>query len=332
MKPKMQPTTFHRLAGALCLLAAALPLAATAQPSDFPSRPIRIVVPAAPGGATDNVARSLAKIITEQSKATVVIENKPGASGSIGIMQVVNAKPDGYTLVISAVDGVIIYPLLRPEAPYRHDKDLTAISLTGDMHFAYAVNAGSKFKNLKELIEASKTEKLSYATPGAGTSGHMCVEMLKQRTGAELLHVPYGGAAPAMMSVVAGETDLVCTTPTSLKPFLAGGKLRALGNTNEVRTDALPGVPTMLELGYKDFVVHPWNGIFGPRGMDASTADRLNQMINDALNSEAFRRIASSLGMNVQLLSRAAFEAKLKEENDTWGATVRSMSSKLKRD
>ncbi len=288
----------------------------------FPAKPIRLIVPAAPGGPTDIVGRALGKVISEQTGQSVLVENRAGASGSIGVAAAANAAPDGYTVLVSVPDAISIYPLVKKNPPYRIDRDLTPVTLIAKMPIVYAIDARSKARTLKEFVELAKSGKLSYGTPGVGTTAHLMMELLKYRAGIEMLHVPYKGAAPAMMSIVAGETDMTATSPTALKGFIERGQLRGLALTADARSPSLPEVPTMAEAGFADFVVPAWFGVFAPRGTPAPLADRLNELVLAAIAAPEFQRLMGNLGMQGEPVSRQAFGTMLSAETARWKALM----------
>ena len=306
------------LVSVLLLSAVAWFSIASAQTQAFPAKTIRLVVPAAPGGSTDTLSRVLGRVIQEQTGVAVVIENKAGASGSIGVSAVVHSPADGYTLLVSVPDAITVYPLLKKNVPYRVEKDLTPITLVANTNFVFAVESKSKAGNLKDFIALAKAGKLSYATPGNGTSGHLVMEMLKLRTGIDLLHVPYKGSGPAMLSVIARETEMTATSPTSLKSFVDSGQLKGLAITKESRSAMLPNVPTMAESGYADFVIPAWFGVFAPAGVTEPVADRLNELVLAAIRSPVFVKHAASLGLEIDPVSRQAFGQLLTKETLRW--------------
>ena len=316
--------TRRLLFSVLCSMAVAATglTAVVANAQGFPSKPLRIIVPAAPGGPTDIVGRALSKVIGEQTGLPVVVENKAGASGSIGVAAAANSPPDGYTLLVSVPDAISIYPLVKKNPPYRVDKDLTPVTMIAWMPIVYAVDARSSARTLKEFVELTKGAKMTYSTPGIGTTGHLMMELLKFRSGIELLHVPYKGAAPAMMSIVSGETDMTATSPTALKGFIERGQLRGLALTAAGRSSSLPDVPTMAEAGFADFVVPAWFGVFTSRGVNAAIADKLNEIVLAAIRTPEFQKLEVNLGMQGEPISRQAFGAMLTAEEARWKALM----------
>ncbi|WP_083745767.1 tripartite tricarboxylate transporter substrate binding protein [Variovorax sp. KK3] len=285
---------------------------------DYPARPIRLIVPAVPGGSSDSVSRMLAKVMSEQNGVQVVVDNRPGASGTIGSAAVARAQPDGYTFLLS--DGTIaLYPLMA-NAPYALEKDLIPLTQVTSTHFVFAVNPKLGVGTLKEFVAlaASKPGKLSYSTPGNGSLGHLVMETIKQRTGTDVLHVPYKGAAPALQAVLAGEVDITVTSPASLKGFVERGQLQAIGYSGTARTPTLPAVPTLQEQGFQDAVLSAWWGVFLPAGVPAPVSDKLGAMIAQALASNEFKQHAATLTLDVTPIAGRSFTDKIARENAGW--------------
>ncbi|MBP6815115.1 MAG: tripartite tricarboxylate transporter substrate binding protein [Burkholderiaceae bacterium] len=317
----MSRRIFSTLISGLAVAAMGL-MSASAGAQTFPAKTIRIIIPAAPGGPTDIVGRALSKVMGEQTGLSIVVENKAGASGSIGVAAAANSPPDGYTLLVSVPDAISIYPLVKKNPPYRVDKDLTPVTLIAKMPIVYAVDARSKAKTLKEFVDLAKNGKMTYSTPGSGTTAHLMMELLKYRSGMDLLHVPYKGAAPAMMSIIAGETDMTATSPTALKGFIEKGQLRGLALTAGARSSSLPDVPTMAEAGFPDFVIPAWFGVFTSRGVSAANADKLNELVLAAIATPEFQKLATNLGMQIEPVSRQAFGTMLTAESARWKALM----------
>ncbi len=306
----------RRLALALCA-SSIVSAPAYAQAPAFPGKPIRIIIPAAAGGPTDAIGRLLGKLMSEQYNVPVVVENRAGASGSIGVHAVVLAPADGYTLLVSTPDAVTVYPQAKKTAPYK-TTDLTPITLVANTPYVFAVNAQLPVRNMKEFVALSKVQKLAMATAGAGSSGHIVQEMLKQRAGMELLHVPYKGSGPALQSIIAGETHITATSPVTLKGHIDSGKLRAIAVSKSTRNSVLPNVPTMIESGYPNFDVAAWFGVFAPPNLPPAIADKLNEMVLSAMKQPDYVSRTAALGLDIEPLSRAKFGDMLATEADRW--------------
>lgn len=305
---------------AICGLAVAGMGPAVAQDS-FPNKPIKIIVPAAAGGPTDTMGRVLAKFMGEQTGVPVIVENKAGAAGSIGVQAVVQSPPDGYTIVLAAIDAITVYPLVKKDSPYTW-KDLTPITVVASTPFVFGVSADLPAKDVNEFIALAKSRKLAFSSPGVGASGHVVLEMFKFRTGADLLHVPYSGAGPALLSIIGGDTHITATSPVTLKGHIASGKMKALVVTSEKRLSGLPDVPTMEESGVSDFVVTPWFGMFAPAGTPDAVADKLHEMVVRAMRSPEYISKIGGLGMDVEPLSRRDYVQMLTAESDRWGQII----------
>ena len=296
--------------------ALALPLGAYAQA--FPSRPIKMIVPASPGGGTDVIARTLAKVMGEQNNVPVVVENRAGASGSIGVQATINSAPDGYTIMLTLADATTIYPLTKKVPPYNADKDLTPLAQVAWTNILFSTPASAPYKTINELIDASKTSQMAYSSNGHGTNTHLWMERFKKSTGAQLLHVPYKGAAPALQGMVAGETNLAISSPASAKVMLDGGLLRPLAIASPERSPLFPDVPTLVESGYPDLVLGAWFGVFGPAGMDAAVADKLHEMIIAAVKSPEYQKHAQSFMFDLPITSRADFTKLVADDTPLW--------------
>lgn len=312
---------------ALAALALAMPLAAHAQA--YPSRAIKLIVPAAPGGGTDVMARSLAKVMSEQNNVPVVVDNRAGASGSIGVQATINSPPDGYTIMMTLADATTIYPLTKKVPPYRADKDLTPISQVAWTNILFSVPSTSPYKTVKELIDASKTKKMAYSSNGYGTNTHLWFELFKLKTGAQLLHVPYKGAAPALQGMVAGETDIALSSPASAKVLMEGGRLRPIVSGGAQRMPLFPSVPTLVESGYPDLVFGAWFGVFGPANLPPAVADKLHAMITSAMNSPVYIKHAETFVFDVQPTTRAQFTKLIADDAAVWRQAIEAAQIKL---
>ena len=305
----------------------ALP-AANAQEA-YPSRPIRLVVPAVPGGSSDIISRTLAKVMSEQNAVQVIVDNRPGASGTIGSAAVARMPPDGYSFLLS--DGTIaLYPLMAP-SPYVLEKDLIPLMQVTSTHFVFAVHPKSGLNSMKDLVASAARQpgKLSYSTPGNGSLGHLVMETIKSRNKVFLLHVPYRGAAPALQAVLAQEVDITVTSPASLKGFVERGQLQAIGYTGTSRTPALPAVPTMGEQGFADTVLSAWWGVFLPAGVPPAVSEKLTAMITTALRSPEFLRQATALSLDVTPIAGRDFSQKIAKENAGWKQLIDSSGIRL---
>ena len=274
-----------------------------AQAQSFPSRPIRIVVAFAPGGATDVLARSLAQQLTSQSGATVIVENKPGASGAIAMELEARAAPDGYTLLWGS-DTVVVQPLLRKNFPVDPFRDLTPLARLGTAPNVISVNKKLPARDIKELIALAKAKPgaLKYGSGGNGSSQHLSGEEFKQRSGIDMIHIPYKGTGPALTDALGGHIDVVLTGIGEIAAYAASGDLRPLAIMSEARVAALPNVPTLIESGFPAFIGGSWMGVLGPAGMPKDVANWLSDRIFAAAQSEEFQKKMQSFGITGALL------------------------------
>jgi tripartite-type tricarboxylate transporter receptor subunit TctC len=291
----------------------------------FPGQqPIRLIVPAAAGGPTDVLARSLANIIQQQTGATVIVDNRAGASGAIGVNAVVRAPADGYTLLVAVPDAVIVLPHLRKDLPYQPARDLMPIAMMAETSWLFTVNANLPARTMKDLIAAAaaKPGSIRYASPGIGTSTHLITERLRLQSNTDMLHVPYKGAAPAAMAVIAGEVDLLATSPLSVKAFLDGGKMRGLALTGARRSAVLPDVPTMVEAGFPGFVASSWFALFAPAGLSAERAAQVDAIASAAIRHPAFQKEITAMGLDSSLMTRSQFADHVAAGSARWREVI----------
>jgi tripartite-type tricarboxylate transporter receptor subunit TctC len=289
----------------------ALALPTTAQQS-YPSKPIRLVVPYPPGGPLDAAARALAERVKE-SLGTVVVENRPGAGGNLGVDQVAKSPADGYTLAIGAVATHAINPWLFTKLPYDPIKDFAPITLIAHVPNVLVMTPDRArqlaISNARDLVAYAKRNpgRLNYASGGNGSAGHMAGELLKSQAGISAVHIPYAGAAPAQLGLLAGQTDFMFDNLASALPQVKAGKLVAFAVTTSRRADAMPDVPTMNESGLPGFDVSTWFGVFAPAGTPPPVVDRLNAAIVAALRSAEMRERLARMGAEPAPLSPAQF-------------------------
>ena len=264
----------------------------------FPSRPIKIVVAFAPGGATDVLARSLAQQLSTQSGATVIVENKPGASGAIAMELVARAPADGYTLLWGS-DTVVVQPLLRKNFPVDPFRDLTPLARLGTAPNVISVNKKVPARDLKELVALAKAKpgNLKYGSGGNGSSQHLSGEEFKIRAGIDMIHIPYKGTGPALTDALGGHIDVVLTGIGEVAPYAVSGDLRPLAVMSEARVAALPNVPTMIESGYPAFIGGSWMGVLGPANLPKDVASWLSDHFLAAAQSDEFKQKSQSFGI-----------------------------------
>lgn len=313
----MSKRHFLATAGAAAL---ALAVPGLAQAQAYPAKPIRLVVAFAPGGATDVLARSLAQQLTTQTGATVVVENKPGASGAIAMELVARGPADGYTLLWGS-DSVVVQPLLRKNFPVDPFKDLTPLARLGTAPMVISVSKKVAARDLKELIALAKATPggLKYGSGGNGSTQHFTGEELKIRAGIDLIHVPYKGTGPAVTDALGGHIDIVFTGVGEVAPHAASGDLRPLAVFSDSRVAALPNVPTTGESGFPGFISGSWMGVLGPAGLPRDVSNWLSDKIVAAAQGEEFRQKAGGFGMAPALL-----------KGPETGAFMRSLADRLR--
>ena len=293
-------------------------LAAAAAAADWPSRPLRIVVPQSPGASTDLTARLIAQKLSETFRQTVIVDNRPGSSGIAGSEIVARSVPDGYTLMVIA-SSFSINPALGRKLPYDSLKDFTAVSQLSKFPNMMAAHPSAPVKTLPDVIALAKTKpgQLTYASAGVATGTHMSAELLKYMTGIDLLHVPYKGGGPAATATMGGQTQLVVATTVGLLPHVRAGKLKAIAITSAKRSAAAPDIPTFAESvpGYEH---EPWNGLFAPAGLPKPLIARLNAEVARILQSPEMKKIFEQDGADVVASTPEAFTAHLKAEIAKW--------------
>lgn len=292
----------------------------------FPDKPIKIVVPFAPGGGTDLVARTMGIAMGQELGQPVIIDNKPGAGTIIGTDAVAKSPADGYTMVMATVAHVV-NPSLQAKLPYNYEKAFAPVMLVGVSPNVLVVRAESPLKSVKDLIDAAKANpgKLSFASQGAGTSAHLAGELFKNLTKTNITHIPYRGAGPALNDLMGGTVDVMFATAAAVGTFVENGKLRALAVTTAVRspTPLLAKVPTIAEAGVPGYVADSWYGLYVPAGTPADVIARLNAAAKKAVQTEAFRKRVESEGLVIQGGSPEEFDKYAKGEEARWRKVVK---------
>ena len=313
---------------ALGLTAATLlPLAAHAS---WPQRPVRIVVPFAPGAGTDAMGRLLAQKLGEVLGASFVVENRAGASGAIGAQHVAQSAPDGYSLLLIAAPFTTVAAVL-PQAGYDPVRGFTPVSMVAQGPLLWACKKDLPVGNLRELVEYARSRpgQLNYGSAGAGGINHLVLESLKARTGVSIAHIPYRGIAPATLEMVAGQLDLVTGTIPALAPFVRDGRIKALAVTTSRRTPALPDVPSMAELGFAGFDVSNYFGLVAPRGTPAEVTDRINAALPRVLSMPDVQARFKTDALEPAALGAAALTSFLSQDFGDWQKVVASQGIKV---
>ncbi len=313
---------------AVCFIGAVLLSAAHAQ-SNYPSQPIKVVVPFPPSGGTDVLTRLITNEVTIKDKWVFVVENKPGAGGNIGLDAVAKAKADGLTLGSGQTANLAINPALYAKMPFDPLKDFTPVVLLASQPVVLVVRAESPIKTMAELKTAAQAKQLSMASAGTGTVGHVAGEMFAKLAGIQVMHVPYKGAGPAANDLVGGQTDIYFATPPTILPMIKAGKLRAIAVTSAKRIDVLSDVPTVAESGFPGFVAEDWKAIVAPAGTPADVVAKVNQAMNKALARPEVAKRLKDEGSLARGGTPAELAAFMTTEHARWGNAVRASGAKV---
>jgi tripartite-type tricarboxylate transporter receptor subunit TctC len=293
-----------------------------AQP--FPSKPIRLIAPFAPGGALDLIARGVGAKLSESTGQPVVVENRAGASGAIGSEFVARSAPDGYTVLLGATTTHGINPAFNPKSlPYDAVKDFTPISLVATIPHALIVNPRLPVGSVQDLVRLGKSRSLNYGSAGNGSPHHLAAELFKSLTGIEAVHVPYKGSGPALADLMGGNLDFISVEYTAAEPHVKSGKLKALATATAQR---VPGIdlPTVAEAGYQGFEVTSWYAIFGPAGMPADVTGKLSSEIHKAVTATDLRERLKGLGTTPIGSTPEVLAAYQRSDIDRWTKVVRT--------
>ena len=316
-------TTRRTLLAGLGALAANLPARAA---DAYPNHPISLLVPWAPGGSTDILARIVAQHLHQSMGQPVVIENRTGASGNIGTSAVARAAPDGYTLLFNTMSVHTMNQALFATMPFDGIKDFSPITLLAYVTNTMVVHPSVPVNTVAEFIAYAKANpgKIAYASSGAGSTNHLCAALLEKMAGIEMLHVPYRGGAPAVADTVAGQTQLFFTAGTQSLPHVKAGKLKLLAVTEEKRSALLPDVPTVAETvpGYEMTV---WYGAFGPAGMPSDIVAKLNGEISRALFMPEVKQRMADIAVEVASSSPSELVARMRADSAKWGGIIKSL-------
>ena len=311
----------------LCMLVAVAGAASgMASAQTYPNKPIRIVVGFAPGGPADVMARLIGQRMALVLGQSVVVDNRPGAGGTIGARAVAESDPDGYTLLLGNTSTLVISPLIYKNVNYDPVKGFAPIALLGTTSNLLIVNPALPVKSVQELIALARARpgKLNYSSAGIGTPPHLIGEMFKQRLALDVVHVPYKGGGPSVQAVVAGETQFSFENPASSLPLVQAGNVRALASTGDTRGAQTPDLPTMVEAGVPDFTSVSFTAVVAPAGTPAPIVNKLNAAINDSLKSPENARTLVKLNVDAKITSPEEFAAFLAKERDKWTAVVKT--------
>ena len=316
-----------RLVASLLACACLVPAPAFAQA--YPDKPVRILVGFSPGGFTDVLARLLAQKLQERLGQPFVVENKPGAAGTIAADAVAKSKPDGYTLLMGHSNSNSIAPALYPKLPYDVVKDFTPIAMVASTPFMLTVHPSVQATDVKSFIEYAKTHPLRYASSGQGSGQHLAAEQFIQQTGITMTHIPYKGSAQAITDLLSGQVELNFESPPNTLQHIKAGKLKALGITSAKRSSLLPDVPTIAEQGLPGYDIIQWFGVLGPAGMPKPIVDKLNTEINAILKSPDVAEKVASQGGLVIGGTPDEFATYIRNDVPKWDKLVKAAHIKL---
>ena len=313
------------LAFAACIVG----LASASAFSAYPDKPVKIIVPYSAGGAADTTARLIGQKLADRLNQPVVVENKPGASGTIGAATVATAPGDGYTLLLDAT-GHTTNPSLFAKLPYDTSKDFIPISLVTRIPALLVVPSASPFKSVPDLVNAArgKPGKLTYASAGNGGAQHLAAELFAQAQKLELVHVPYKGGAPALTDLIGGQVDMMFSAVSASGPHVKGGKLRALATTGGKPTAGFTELPTVAASGVPGFEVYEWNGLFAPKGTPAAVVERLEKEVRAVVAQPDVRQRLAELGAEPVGSSSGEFAAFLASETAKWAKVIKDAKIK----
>lgn len=321
----------RRLLGSLALssvvAAGITPLAANAQ--EFPNKPVKIIVGYSAGGAVDAVARSVGQAMQASLGQPFVVENKPGAGTNIAVKHVIDAQPDGYTMLMAANALAANMALYQP-MPFDAEKDLVPVSLVGRVPVVIAANVSAPYGNIKELIAAAKAKpgSISFASPGNGSTPHMAIEFFKRAAGISLLHIPYRGGSPALTDVIGGQLPLVAVNALEVQPHVKSGRLKVLAVLSAKRTSVFPDVPTIAESGFPGFEASVWYGLVAPAATPKHVVAKLHTEVQKALQTKEVRERMAAVGGEVLPGNAEMFAALIRSERQRYDKLVREANIK----
>src|SRR5258705_982411 len=311
----------HVFAASVCLLVAA-PVLAQA----YPARPVRVLVPFTAGGTVDIVARVVSAKLAADLRQAFLVENKPGAGGTIASAQVAKSSGDGYTLMMMS-QALAYSASLYPDLPYDTLRDLAPVAYVGATPNPLVVTDALPVNTLQEFLAYARANpgRVAYGTAGIGSAGHLAVELLQSLAGVRLVHVPYKGNAPALADLIGGQIQVSLLTLPSVLPYVKSGKVRAIGTSGSRRSPALPEVPTIAEAGVPGYEYTPWYGMFGPGTLPKPLAARLNSAVNTSLADAGVREKLAQQGLEVQSMTSDQFTGVVRDDVARWGKIIREL-------
>jgi tripartite-type tricarboxylate transporter receptor subunit TctC len=314
----------------LCLLVGLAPFTAFAD-DQYPSKPIHMIVPFPPAGGTDILSRLVASKLTETMKWSVIVENRPGAGGNIGVNVAAKSPNDGYTIVMGQTSNLAINATLYPNLPYSPTKDFSPITTVASAPLVLVVASNSPFKSLADILNAAKAKpgQVTFASPGNGTVAHMTIELLQKASGAKFQHVAYKGSSQAITDLIGGYVQVFMSSIPTAIAQIKGGRMRAIAVTSADRSNDLPNIPTINEAGYKGFDAATWFGILAPAGTPPAVISKLNQNINQVLKMPDVQKRIELEGATTLGSTPEQFQALLKSDIVKWGQVVKESGAKV---
>jgi tripartite-type tricarboxylate transporter receptor subunit TctC len=301
----------------------------TALGQPFPSKPVRIIVPFSPGGVADSSARVISERLAARLGQSVLVENRPGASGNIGTHAVATAAPDGYTLLLGFDGTMVVNPHVYAKLPFDTLRDFAPVTKLGDATLILVAHPSVPANDLREFLAVAKTRNFSYGTAGTGSTPHLAGELLAQRSGISLTHVPYKGGGQAIGDVVGGQIPLVFTAIATAQQFVKSGKLKGLGVSSARRSSSLPDVATFVESGLDGFVVDSWVGILAPAKTPPAVTERLQRDIAAVLGEPQTRERYATLGIEPVGNAPAQFGEQIRADLERWEKVVRQAGIRI---
>ena len=319
------------LFGLLPSVALACAFSPLVQAADYPTRPIRMVIPFPPGGGTDVLSRLVAQKLTDTKQWNIVPDNRGGAGGTLGITEAVRAKPDGYEMVMGQKDNLAVAPWLYKGLTWNPTKDLVAVSHVAYAPVLIATSAKSPYKSLADVVAAAKAKPdgVTYGSPGSGTTIHLAGDLFQKAAKVQIRHVPYKGSSPAIMDALSGNIDLIVSSIPSAMGQIKSGALRPLAVTSAKRSSSLPDVPTVAESGYPGFDVSTWYGVFMPAKADKAAVKTMHEAINAVLAQPETKKAIQEQGAEPLAMSQAEFSALMAKDYKAWEKIVHDAGLKL---
>lgn len=311
------------------ILATACVLGSAMAAEAFPQKPVNLVVPQAPGGASDSLARIIGQALGEKWKQPVVVENRAGAGGNIGMEYVANAGNDGYTLLMSYEGSHAINPALYKNLPFEVKDDFAPVATLATLPFVAVTNPKTGIKNLADLVKASKQARVTYGSAGNGSVNHLLGEMFNSAADIKMVHVPYRGAAPAIKDLLGGEIDVVFTSLPSVKSHIDSNTLVPLAVTSAKRSPNAPDIPTIAEQGYPSFDVNPWFGLFVASGVSADKIQLMNRDIRALLETPEIQKKFAALGADTYITTPEEFGKQVDGALARWADAVKASGAQV---